>query len=163
MAIKKNKKIEIINESIKALKNAASVVFVGFNKLTVATERALRSKLRDNEVSYKVVKKTLLKRAAKDLNFSGNFPEIDGQVALVYGNDLLVPAREVYGFQKSHKENIQILGGIFENRFLDKEGMMIIATIPPKEVLYAQFVNLINSPIQGLVVVLDQIAEKNNN
>jgi ribosomal protein L10 len=38
--------------------------------------------------------------------------------------------------------------------------MMAIATIPPREVLYAQLANLINSPIQRLAIALDQIAGK---
>jgi ribosomal protein L10 len=38
--------------------------------------------------------------------------------------------------------------------------MTEIATIPSRQTLYAQFVNLINSPIQQFVMAVDQIAQK---
>jgi large subunit ribosomal protein L10 len=73
---------------------------------------------------------------------------------------MIAPAREVYNFQKTHKGLLNILGGIFEGKFVDGVKMQEIAMIPSREVLYAQFVNLINSPIQRFAVVLDQIAAK---
>jgi large subunit ribosomal protein L10 len=66
----------------------------------------------------------------------------------------------VYKFQKTFKDKISIVGGVFEKRFVDADEMKSIATIPSKEVLYAQFLNIINSPIQGLVMVLDGVAAK---
>jgi len=58
------------------------------------------------------------------------------------------------------KEGLSIIGGIFEKRYMNAEEMQTIASIPPMNVLYGQVVNLINSPIQKLVIVLDQVAEK---
>jgi len=43
---------------------------------------------------------------------------------------------------------------------MSKEEMVAIAAIPSQQTLYAQFVNIINSPIQGLVMSLDAIAKK---
>ncbi len=89
----------------------------------------------------------------------GTLPELSGEVAIAYGEDQIAPAREIFSFQKTHKGSLNILGGIFEGNFIDSVKMMEIATIPSKEVLYAQFVNLINSPIQRFAVVLDAIAK----
>jgi ribosomal protein L10 len=72
----------------------------------------------------------------------------------------LAGARGVYSFLKDHKENISIVGGVFEGKYKNAVEMMSIATIPPIEVLRGMFVNLINSPIQRLVVGLDQIRSK---
>ena len=58
------------------------------------------------------------------------------------------------------KEQIKILGGVFEGRYLNAIAMTEIATIPSKEVLIAQFVNLINSPIQRFAVALGAVAEQ---
>jgi ribosomal protein L10 len=63
-------------------------------------------------------------------------------------------------FQKKFENKVSILGGVFEGKFMDKESMLSIAAIPSQKTLYAQFVNLINSPIQGLVIGLNAIAEK---
>ena len=92
----------------------------------------------------------------------GTMPELPGELGLAYGKDLVTPAREVFEFQKKFKDSISILGGIFEGRFMSKEEMLSIALIPPTKTLQAMFVNVINSPIQGFVMALDQIAKKDN-
>ncbi len=52
------------------------------------------------------------------------------------------------------------MGGVFDGVYKNKEEMTVVAQIPGRETLYAQFVNLINSPIQGLVIGLNAVAEK---
>lgn len=160
MAISKEKKIEIYNGINKAIKGAQSVVFINFHGLGVGDTTDLRRKLKGEGVNYYVAKKTLIKRALDENKFEGNIPQLDGELALAYSDDLTAPARGVFDFQKSHKDNISILGGIFEGRYMDQTAMTEIAAIPSVNVLYGQFVNIINSPIQGLVVALDKIADK---
>jgi large subunit ribosomal protein L10 len=158
MPITLDKKKELVASLDGALKGANSVVFVKFDKLKVADVNSLRRALQGQEVGYQVAKKTLLKRALSTHGITGDLPEIPGQVAIAYGTDLLSPAREVFEFQKKHKENISIVGGVFEGKYMNASEMMSIATIPPLQTLRGMFVNLINSPIQRFAVVLDQIA-----
>ncbi|OGI65837.1 50S ribosomal protein L10 [Candidatus Nomurabacteria bacterium RIFCSPLOWO2_01_FULL_39_18] len=159
--LQKSKKEEMIKELDKAIKESASVVFVNFHGLKVGEETALRRDLRDQGVSYKVSRKTLLARALKG-KAEGEIPELKGEIAIAYSKDQTSGAREVYNFQKTHKGILSILGGIFEGKFVSGERMTEIAMIPSREVLYAQFVNLINSPIQRFAVVLDAIAKSKN-
>ena len=160
MAISKEKKIEIYKNLVARLKDAPSVVFVNFHGLGVSATTELRRKLRGDGVNYVVAKKTLVKRALDEIKPEGEIPSLDGELALAFSTDLTAPARGVYDFQKTHKDAMTILGGVFEGRFMDKVAMTEIAAIPSTQVLYGQFVNLINSPIQGLVIALDKIAEK---
>lgn len=160
MPIKLDKKKKIVATLEDSIKDAQSVVFVKFDKLKVADVNTLRRNLQKENVGYMVSKKSLLKRALDSHNVSGNLPEIPGQIAIAYGVDLLAPAREVLAFSKTHKENISIVGGVFESRYMNASEMMSIATIPPLQTLRAMFVNIINSPIQRLAVVLNQVALK---
>jgi large subunit ribosomal protein L10 len=155
----KSKKEEIIKNLEKTIKNSNSVVFVNFHGLKVSDETNLRRLLRDQGVGYKISRKTLLARALKGKAI-GEIPELSGEVAIAYSEDQTASAREIYNFQKSHKGLLNILGGIFEGKFIGSESMTEIAMIPSREILYAKFVNLINSPIQRLAVVLDQISNK---
>ncbi len=159
MAISKEKKKEIFAGLTEKVKNNPSLVFVNFHKLNVANASALRRGLRANSVSYVVAKKTLIKKALTEGKFKGEMPSLDGEVALAYSSDLTAPAREVYSFQKKFEDQVSILGGVFEGAYKTKEEMMAIALIPSLNVLYAQFANIINSPIQGFVMALDQIAK----
>ena len=158
MALQKSKKEEIIKDLDKVISGSESLVFVNFHGLNVADETALRSNLREKEVGYRVSRKTLLKRALSG-KAEGEIPEISGEVAIAYSSDSTGSAREIYNFQKTHQGVLNILGGIFKGKFVDAVRMNEIAMIPSREVLYAQFVNLINSPIERFAVVLDQIAQ----
>jgi len=160
MPITLDKKKELVVSLEKALKGANSVVFVKFDKLQVADVNTLRRSLQAEKVGYQVAKKTLLKRALTTQGVTGELPEIGGQVAIAFGEDLLAPAREVFNFQKKHKDNISIVGGVFEGKYMNASEMMSLANIPPLQVLRGMFVNLINSPIQRFAVVVNAIAEK---
>ncbi|TSC73296.1 MAG: large subunit ribosomal protein L10 [Parcubacteria group bacterium Gr01-1014_48] len=129
-----------------------------FTGLAVAETTAMRKGLREKGVGYRVAKKTLMKRVLSDRQFAGELPELAGEVAIAYGNDALAPAREVYTFEKQFKDKVAIVGGIFENKYMNASEMTVIASIPPLQVLRSQFVNLINSPIQRIVTALDRIA-----
>lgn len=156
--LQKSKKEEMIKELEGAIKSSKSLVFVNFHGLKVSDETALRRDLRKEGVDYKVSRKTLLARALKG-KAEGEAPILSGEVAIAYSKDQITSPREIYNFQKTHKGLLTILGGIFEGKFIGGEKMTEIAMIPSREVLYAQFVNLINSPIQRFAVVLNQIAK----
>ncbi len=160
MAITKGKKEEVCKKIESIVKDFPTVVFVNFHGLNVTDTTQLKNSLREEDSFYTVTKKTLAKRILQDSPVKGEIPELEGELALAYSSDQIAPARGVYEFQKKHKDNISILGGIFEGMYVDKDKMSSIAQIPSMLTLRAQFVNLINSPIQGLVIALNGIADK---
>jgi len=161
VAITKEKK-EAILKKLEGIKDdAESLVFVGFNGLTVTESTAMRNKLRGENVGYFVAKKTLMSRVLKDA-FEGDMPELEGEVAVAYSTDAIAPAQNVKTFVKEYNDRVAILGGVFEGVYKNKEEMTEIASIPALPVLRGMFVNVINSPIQGLVLGLNAIAEKKN-
>ena len=160
MPINKNKKTEIIAKVSDLLKDSKSVVFFNFKGFSVKNTIEMRRELRKSQVGYLVAKKTLAKRAFDEAKIAGDFPHLVGETALAFSSDLTAPAREVYNFQKRFKDNLAIVGGIFDGKYMNQEEMLAIALIPSQQTLYAQFVNVINSPIQGLVMALDGIAKK---
>lgn len=159
MAITKAKKGEIVDKLSNALKTAQSVVFVNFHGLKVSDESTMRRTLKNDGVSYSVAKKTLTKRVLDGENYEGAQPELTGELALAWGEDLIAPARGVYSFQKKFPEGVKILGGVFEGRYMSKAEMEGIATIPPVDTLRGMFVNIVNSPIQRVAIALNEIAK----
>lgn len=160
MAINKEKKGEILSKLKKIVKDSASIVFINFHALPVTESSNIRKSLRTKGIGYTVAKKTLTKKALSEGGISGDMPEMPGELGIVYGTDPIEGAREVYEFQKKLDKKIQIVGGVFENKFMNQSEMLVISQIPGMKTLQAQFVNLINSPIQGFVMALDQIAKK---
>jgi large subunit ribosomal protein L10 len=160
MAITKDKKKEILAKLASIVKDSASVVFVNFHGLKVADSTAVRRKLKGEKVQFFVAKKTLIKKALTDKGVPGTMPDFTGELGVAYGEDLTAPAREIYESSKKYKDGLSILGGVFEGKFMSKEEMTAIAAIPPMKTLQGMFVNVINSPIQGLVISLSEIAKK---
>lgn len=160
MAINKAKKVDVVEKLTDAFNKAKSLVFVNFKGLTVGNTTLMRSALKKEGISYSVAKKTLTRRALLSQKFEGNTPELPGELALAWGEDLVAPAREVYTFQKKFPENLNILGGVFEGRYMTKSEIEGIATIPPTPILRGMFVNIINSPIQRFAIALSEIAKK---
>ncbi len=154
----KSKKEEMIKDLEKAVKGSKSVVFVNFHGLGAVNETSLRRDLRNQGVNYKVSRKTLLKRALAG-KAEGELPELSGEVAMAYSEDQIAPAREIYNFQKTHKGFLNILGGIFEGKFMNGAAMMEIATIPSREVLISKLAFLFKSPMQRLAIGLNEVAK----
>ena len=160
MAISKDTKSGIIAKLKDAFKDASTIVFVGFSKLTVADSSKMRKQLKESGVSYFVAKKTLIRLVLNSQGYTGEIPELPGEVAVAWtNNEVTAPARGVYEYGKKLKGAVAILGGVFSGAFIDAKGMTDIATIPPLPVLRGMFVNVINSPIQGFVMALDQISK----
>lgn len=160
MALTKDKKALLVSQITDIAKSAKSIVFIHARGANIMDTDALRNELRNQQAGYKVVKKTLLKIALEAAGFSGTLPELPGEIAIAYGDDLTAPARTVYDASVKLKDKMSIVGGVFDGAFMDKQAMMSIATIPPTPVLRGMFVNVINSPIQGMVIALSKIADK---
>ncbi len=162
MARTKTQKKEIIEKLSKIMGDAKSLVFVNFHGLKVLDATAMRRAMKKDGVSYFVAKKSLTEIALAGKKYSGTMPQLIGESGIAYSTDLIAPARNVYEFQKKFKDQVNIVGGVFDGAYMDKNGMIAIASIPSLDTLRGMFVNVINSPIQGFVMALDQIAKKKN-
>jgi len=149
----------MIKELEGAIKDSKSLVFVNFHGLKVNDETVLRRNLRKEGVDYKVSRKTLLARALQG-KAEGEIPELAGEVAIAYSKDEIASPREVYNFQKTHKGILlNILGGIFEGKFVSGAYMTELAMIPSREVLLSKLAFLLKSPLQRLAIAVGEVAK----
>ncbi len=159
MARTKANKENVVADIESRIKDAASVVFVQFNKLRVGDANTLRRKLQSENTGYIVAKKTLIKRALAPKGFKGEMPALDGEIALAYNVDPIAAARGIHEFSREHKDEIKIVGGVYDGGFIDGAKMMEIATIPSREVLLSQIAYLLKSPIQSLAIAVNEVAK----
>ena len=152
--------VTIFESCLSDLSNS-SLVFVNFHGLRVGEETVLRRDLRDKGVEYKVSRKTLLRRALEG-KAEGEVPELSGEVAIAFSKDSTAPAREIYNFQKTHAGILNILGGIFEGKFVNGAYMVELATIPSREVLLGKLAFLFQSPMQRLALAVNEVAKTRN-
>jgi large subunit ribosomal protein L10 len=162
MALTKEQKTKQIDSIKEKLSNQKSIVFVDFNKVPSKEMFSLRKTLKEAGCSLKIAKKTLIRVAFGQSNISywnKIKSSIPGQLALVFGiEDEIAPARISNQFAKT-QENFKILGGIFENRFIEREKVLTLANLPSRNELLGRLVGSIYSPVTSFVRVLDKIRE----
>jgi large subunit ribosomal protein L10 len=155
----KNKiqKGEILRNLSEKIKKSKSVVFAGFNALTVKDNENLRAQLRKENSEYYVAKKTLMNIAFKDQIKDLNVRDMDGKLAAVFSyEDEVAPAKILGNFRKDKEKATKVffLGGILENKLLSKQEVEALAQLPSKTELYAKLVGSLNAPISGFVNAL---------
>ncbi len=160
MAISRTKKEETLEKLKKVFTDGKSVVFVHAKGVSGNETSSLRDHLVTNDVSYKVAKKTLISKALEGTGFAGECPKLEGEIALAWGTDPIAPARSVHDFQKNTEGDLKIVGGVFENKFMDSQAMSEIATIPTTEVLYSKLLLVWTAPVRSFAVGLSKLAEQ---
>ncbi|MDI9470944.1 MAG: 50S ribosomal protein L10 [Bacillota bacterium] len=142
------------------IKSAQTLVVADHRGLTVAQDTEMRAELRKAGVVYRVVKNSLLQRAARDAGLDNMDDLFIGPSAIAYSvDDPIAPAKVIKQFADRFQA-FQIKGGATEGRRVELERILQLATIPPVEVLHAQLVGGLVSPIAGLAMLLDAIREK---
>ena len=154
---KEQKKEQI--EKLEQISKNKSIVFVHFKNITGNETVEMRKVLKKEGVGYLVPKKTLLNKVFSSSSFKGDAPEIEGEIAIAYGEDLLSPSRLIKESKKKFEDKLDIVGGVFDSVYKNKEEMNIIASIPEVDTLYAQFMAVTMSPIQKFTVVLNEYAK----
>lgn len=154
MSLTKEQKNQVIEDLKEKLDKQKSVVFVSIENLKAKDLLELRNDLKDEDCLLVVAKKTLVKIASEDKKIPLSDEDLKGEVALVFGfGDEITAAKISNKFSKTN-ESLQILGGIYENGYIDKEKVIALAKIPSREELLAKLVGTMNAPISGFATVL---------
>lgn len=150
----KEEKIEAVKELRENIEGSNSLLLTDYRGLTVSEITTLRRTLHEKGADYKVVKNTLFKLAAEKLADSGIYDLLAGPTAVAFvHNDPIASAKAIMDFTRDHKD-LEVKGGYVEGRLLTADQIQALSKIPPKEILLAQLVGSIQSPIAGLVGTL---------
>ena len=152
---------ETLEDNIKKeLKGSDSVFIIKYAKLSSPDMTALRQALRATNAALFVAKNSIARRALKDSKLEDLIKFVEGPCGLVFAKGEPVDAtRALYNFYREH-EQLKLECGLLENKILNTKDIEAIAKLPGKEVLRAQVVMALNSPIVGLVYVLKQTLRK---
>ncbi len=161
--MKKLAKREFADKLTDKFQKAKSIVFVDFTKMNVVTQQTLKSDLKKSDGKLLVAKNTLIKIAGKNAKLPEDLLTdqiLSGQTAvLIAGSDPVAPIQVLGKFLKT-SEIPQPKAGIVEGQFQTKEAILAISKLPSKNELFAQVVGSIQSPLYGLVGVLNGNLQK---
>jgi len=155
-------KKQVVADIVEKFKSAESVVVCSYSGLTVEQVTELRKQCRENDVHYCVLKNRLVGRALNELGIEGLNDLLEGPNAFVFGTKDVTAAPKIISsfIDKNKLTSLEIRGGLMGTEFMDVAAIKNLAATPSREELLATIVGSLQSPISGLVAVLDQIAEK---
>ncbi|MDP8215901.1 MAG: 50S ribosomal protein L10 [Candidatus Kaelpia imicola] len=146
---------QLIMDKYKSkIKDSEYIFFTNFKGISADGMKDIRSQLRKHSAGVVVVNNSLFKRALEDIKMNMLLEHVDGEVAVIYGKDEPIAITKVIQDLKKGNESFFVKAGYLEDRLLKPEEVKELASIPSREVLYGQVVNLMKSPLSSLVSVL---------
>lgn len=153
MAISKDKKQQLVAELKELLSGAKMTVFAKYDGVNVADMQVLRRAARESGVQIKVVKNRLVGKAIEDID---NYKDVDtsnltGQLLYaISSDDEVAPAQVLDKFAKDHSE-LELVGAFSgEGANLDTAEVKSLASLPSKDQLIGQVVDMLLSPVNDI-------------
>jgi large subunit ribosomal protein L10 len=152
-----DKKKEIVKDLHEKFARSKVVIITDYKGLDVSTINDLRRRLRAHEIEYKVVKNSLLVRAAEETDVALIKDRFKGPsaVALSY-DDPIAPAKVLTKFLDEYSQ-LEIKSGVMDGKVLDLDAIKKMSTLPSREELLGQFLSAANGVATGFVRVLNAI------
>jgi len=153
-------KQKIINQIHDQITKAKTTIVVQYQGLDVSLLSQLRHELKTAGAEIKVYKNNLVSRALKDSKFTDLDQSLIGPNAFVFGfeNDLKT-AKVLSDFAKKNKL-LKLKAGIFDNKVIDQKQLLVIASLPPKEILLSMLLSVLQAPVQKLAAAFDAVAKQ---
>ncbi len=159
MSLNRSEKEAVISDVTTLAAKAQTLVIAEYRGITVADMTKLRNNARSAGVSLSVLKNTLARRAVAGSAFEVVADQMSGPLIYAFSVDAVAAAKVVAEFSKTN-DKLAIRAGAYGGKVLDVNGVRQLASIPSKEVLLAQLLGLMQSPISRTARVLAALAEQ---
>jgi large subunit ribosomal protein L10 len=155
--MRRDEKTAVVEELASRFDETTAIFAVEYRGISVPQAAELRTKLRESNASFKVVKNRLAKLAAEKSGTEGLDDLLVGPIALtLIEGDAVTAAKTIATFSKEH-DVLEYKGGIMDGEPLDPDAFLAISRLPGVDVLHGQLVGIIASPLTGLVTGLSNL------
>jgi large subunit ribosomal protein L10 len=167
----RDQKAVAIAEIAAQIDESQAIFAVDYRGISVPQAAELRSKLREADATFKVVKNSLTERAADQAGAETLKDFLAGPTALTFvRGDVATAAKAIAEYARA-TQLLPFKGGLMDGAALDPGQIRSISRLPSREALYGQLVGVVASPVSGLVrtlgalvgglaVALGQVREK---
>jgi large subunit ribosomal protein L10 len=154
----REEKAAVIEEVAGAIGAADAIFAVDYRGITVSQVKDLRVKLQDSNTQLRVVKNSLTERAADQAGAADLKSLLEGPTALAFvEGDAAAAAKVLSDTARALRGPLAFKGGYMSGALLSPDDVQSIARLPSREVLNAQLVGAIASPLSGLVRTLNAL------
>ena len=157
MAVTKAKKVDQVKRLNADLQKVSHLIVGTFSKLTVPQDFALRKSVRAAGARYRVVKNTLVERAAKGTRVEAALQNLEGVTSIAFTEgDPVALAKALAKYVKDNPE-FSFRAGVVEGRLVSQRELEALATLPSKEEVYSKLLFLMQAPAQRLATVVHAV------
>lgn len=158
--LNQNEKKQLVDSLRQKFSDAKIVILTDYKGLDVDTINALRRKLKEANVEYRVVKNTLLIRASEETDVALIKDQFQGPSAIAMSyDDPVLPAKVLAEFARENNK-LEIKIGVMEGKVLDIDAIKSLSALPSREVLLAQLLSTMNGVPTAFVRALNNVPEK---
>ena len=159
MSLNKSEKQTVVADVAAQVARSQTLALAEYRGLTVAHLDVLRKQAREKGVYLHVLKNTLARRAVAGTPFEVASESMVGPLIYGFSEDAVAAAKVISDFAKGN-DKLVVKAGAYAGKMLTADGVKALASIPTKEVLLAQLLGLMQSPVSRMARVLAAIAEK---
>ena len=159
MSLNKSEKQTVVADVAAQVARSQTLALAEYRGLTVAHLDVLRKQARDKGVYLHVLKNTLARRAVAGTPFEVASESMVGPLIYGFSEDAVAAAKVIADFAKGN-DKLVVKAGAYAGRALNADGVKSLASVPSKEVLLAQLLGLMQSPVSRMARVLAALAEK---
>jgi large subunit ribosomal protein L10 len=160
LAISREKKEQLVAGYVDELSRSSAIFLTDYRGLTVSDMESLRAKIREAGGGYSIVKNTLAARAFEAASLPVPEDLLQGPTAIGFAyEEVPAVAKALEDFAKA-TDILQIKGGLMEGRVLSPIQVSSLANMPPREVILAQLLGLIQQPGNGVAAVVSAAGNK---
>ncbi len=159
MSLNRNEKAAVVTDVAAQVARSQTLALAEYRGLTVEHMNKLRVEARAKGVYLHVLKNSLARRAVAGTPFECAAEAMSGPLIYGFSQDAVAAAKVMSDFAKGNDKLI-VKAGVYAGKALDANGVKALAAIPSKEVLLAQLLGLLQSPISRFARVVAAIAEK---
>jgi large subunit ribosomal protein L10 len=154
---KKPEKKKDLDQLREKLADNGTVFLAGYEKMTVQQDFELRKTVREAGGNYQVVKNRIAEKAAEGSGAGDLLKDLKGMCSIAFtAGDPVALAKALSAYAKANPA-FTFKAGLVEGRVVDITGIAALATMPPKEEIYAKLLYLIQAPAQRLVTAMNGV------
>ncbi|MFV0556601.1 MAG: 50S ribosomal protein L10 [Lactovum sp.] len=153
------KKEELVSFYTKKFEDATSIVVANSRGLSVSQDTELRKQLREAGVELKVVKNSILRRAAEKAGLEALNENFVGPSVIAFSNeDAIAPAKIIADFAKK-ADKLEIKAGVIEGKVSSEDEIKAIAALPSREGLLSMLLSVLQAPVRNVAYAVKAVAD----
>ncbi|KUP04609.1 50S ribosomal protein L10 [Bacillus coahuilensis m2-6] len=150
----------LVSEIADKFKSSVSVVVVDYRGLKVAEVTELRKQMREAGVEFKVLKNSMVRRAAESVELGALNESLTGPNAIAFSaEDVIAPAKILNDFAKKH-EALEIKAGVIEGNVASAEEVKALAELPSRDGLLSMLLSVLQAPMRNFALATKAVADQ---